>query len=66
MGNKVGQQLNLICQDNQVDMKESLMNVDLQELFGLSYDQFLKFEQNAVKQALENGAEIKNLDTFYK
>lgn len=47
-------------------MKEALMKVDLQELFGLSYDQFLKFEQNAVKQALENGAEIKNLDTFYK
>lgn len=66
MGNKVGQQLNLICQDNQVDMKEALMKVDLQELFGLSYDQFLKFEQNAVKQALENGAVIKNLDTFYK
>lgn len=38
MGNKVGQQLNLICQDNQVDMKEALMKVDLQELFGLSYD----------------------------
>ena len=62
----LGRQLSLIYQDNRVDKEEALMKVDLQELFGLSYDQFLKFEQNAVKQALENGAEIKNLDTFYK
>lgn len=58
-------QLCLIYQDNKVDKDESLMKVDLQELFGLSYDQFLKFERKAIEQALKNGADIKNLDTFY-
>lgn|GEM_PF-883926 len=57
-------QLALIYQDNQVNTQESLMKVDLQELFGLSYDQFLKFERKALEQALCNGADIKNLDTF--
>ncbi len=59
-------QLELIYQDNHVDRRESLMKVELQELFGLSYDQFLKFEQKAVEDALKNGADIKDLDTFYK
>ena len=58
-------QLELIYKDNKVDRNESLMKVDLQELFGLSYDQFLSFEKKAVKQALDNGADIKDLDTFY-
>lgn len=58
-------QLSLIYQDNKVDNVESLMKVDLQELFGLSYDQFLMFERKAVEQALRNGADIMNLDTFY-
>ena len=42
------------------------MKVDLQELFGLSYDQFLLFEQEAVEYALKQGADITNLDTFYR
>ena len=58
-------QLKLIYQDKQVDHQESLMKVELQELFGLGYDQFLKFERKAVEQALRNGADINNLDTFY-
>ena len=59
-------QLELIYQDKQVDSNESVMKVDLQELFGLSYDQFLQFEHMAVEQALKNGADIKDLDTFYR
>ena len=51
-------QLEFIYQDNQVNTQESLMKVDLQELFGLSYDQFLKFERKALEQALCNGADI--------
>jgi hypothetical protein len=58
-------QLELIYQDKQVDSHESLMKVELQELFGLSYDQFLFFERKAVEQALKNGAKINDLDTFY-
>lgn len=59
-------QLELIYQDKQVDSNESVMKVDLQELFGLSYDRFLQFEHMAVEQALKNGADIKDLDTFYR
>ena len=59
------QQLELIYQDKQVDQRESMMKVELQELFGLSYDQFLQIEQEAVETALRNGANIKDLDTFY-
>lgn len=59
-------QLELIYQDKLVDQRESLMKVDLQELFGLSYDQFLMFERKAVEDAMMNGADIKDLDTFYK
>ena len=56
----------LIYTDKIVDKEESAMKVDLQELFGLSYDQFLLFEQEAVEQALKHGADITNLDTFYR
>ena len=59
-------QLELIYQDKQVDRRESMMKVELQELFGLSYDQFLSFEHRAVEQALKNGADINDLDTFYR
>lgn len=56
----------LIYQDKTVDKNEAAMKVDLQELFGLSYDQFLLFEQEAVEHALKQGADITNLDTFYR
>ncbi len=58
-------QLELIYRDKKVDHHESAMKVELQELFGLSYDQFLRFERKAVEQALKNGANINDLDTFY-
>lgn len=56
----------LIYLDKTVDNNEAAMKVDLQELFGLSYDQFLLFEQEAVEYALKQGADITNLDTFYR
>lgn len=56
----------LIYSDKVVDKSEAAMKVDLQELFGLSYDQFLSFEQEAVEYALKRGADISNLDTFYR
>lgn len=58
-------QLELIYLDKRVDRQESMMKVELQELFGLSYDQFLLLEQEAAETALKNGADIKDLDTFY-
>jgi len=60
-------QLELIyLDDNKVDEKEALHKVDLQELFDLGYDQFLKFSNYADKLALEKGANISDLDTFLK
>ena len=60
-------QLELIyLDDNKIDQKEALHKVDLQELFDLGYDQFLKFSNYADKLALEKGANISDLDTFLK
>lgn len=62
----LSKQLKLIYLDNKVDKSEASMKVDLQSLFGLSYDEFLSFEQEAVEEALKKGANISDLDTFYK
>jgi hypothetical protein len=60
-------QLELIyLDDNKIDQKEALHKVDLQELFDLGYDQFLKFSNYADKLALDRGANISDLDTFLK
>lgn len=59
-------QLDMIYSDDNVDKNEELKKVDLQELFGLSYDQFLKYDSISVKSALDGGASLKDLDTFYK
>ena len=63
--NILRREFELIYQDKTVDKNEAAMKVDLQELFGLSYDQFLIFEQEAVEYALKQGADVTNLDTFY-
>ena len=62
----LSEQLRRIYLDNKVDKSEACMKVDLQALFGLSYDEFLSFEQEAVEEALKSGAELSNLDTFYR
>lgn len=64
--NILHKEFELIYSDKVVDKKEAAMKVDLQELFGLSYDQFLLFEQETIEHALKNGADITNLDTFYR
>ena len=62
----LSEQLKRIYLDNKVDKSEACMKVDLQALFGLSYDEFLSFEQEAVEEALKRGADLSNLDTFYR
>ena len=64
--NILRREFELIYLDKNVDNDEAAMKVDLQELFGLSYDQFLLFEQEAVEYALKQGADVTNLDTFYR
>jgi hypothetical protein len=52
--------------DNKIDGNESSFKVDLQELFDLSYDQFLEFIDKEVNEALQRGASLNDLDTVYK
>ena len=51
-------------QDNQINTEEALQKVELQQLFDLSYDQFLHLSDKAVKEALARGADPMELDTF--
>jgi len=52
--------------DNKIDTVEAIFKVGLQEIFDLSYDQFLDFNKNEVKDALDRGANLRELDTVYK
>jgi hypothetical protein len=52
-----------IYSDNNINMEEAIHNVDLQGLFNLSYDQFDKFKENEIRRAIEQGADITDLDT---
>jgi len=49
--------------DNSINKEETLHNVCLQDLFDLSYDQFDEFKEKEVRKALEQGADITDLDT---
>jgi hypothetical protein len=50
--------------DNHITQSESMEKVALQELFDLSYDQFLEFSNNFDRKALLKRAHIIDLDTF--
>lgn len=49
--------------DNIINKEEAIHNVELQDLFDLSYDQFDEFKEKEVRNALERGADISDLDT---
>lgn len=51
-------QMQHILEDLKVDRTEALFKTDLQQLFDLSYDQFLQFERKAIEEALNKGADI--------
>lgn len=57
------QLMNIHRDDNKIDRDESLYKVGLQELFSISYDQFLEFANEEDFIALEKGADIRDLDT---
>ena len=59
-------QLESMYQDNNINNEEALQKVELQELFNLSYDQFLELSAKAVKAAIDRGADPLDLDTFIK
>ena len=57
-------QLRKLYADNSINREEAVMKTELQELFGLCYDDFLEINNIAAKEALERGADSSQLDTF--
>ncbi len=62
----LNRQFERIYSDNQIDTEEALLKVGLQELFNLSYDQFLDLVNEEVKAALYRGGNLSDLDTVFK
>jgi hypothetical protein len=61
--NILNKQFERIYENNEIDTEEALHKVMLQELFDLSYDQFLGLVDREVKAALQRGAHVFKLDT---
>lgn len=59
-------QLEKMYQDNQISNDEAISKTKLQELFGLSYDEFLDIVNVIARNSLANGANLLELDTFLK
>lgn len=62
----VDKQLHWMFQNAVVDEDEALQKVDLQAMFDVSYDQFLQLSENAVRMAIDAGADPADLDTFIR
>ncbi|MHC5202142.1 hypothetical protein [Myroides sp. LJL119] len=56
------QQFFRMYSDKYIDSKEAITQVNLQIMFDLSYDEFEKFKEQEVIQALIKGADPTNLD----
>jgi hypothetical protein len=61
--NILHQQFEKLYLDNNISEEEAEYSFNLQDMFDLSYDQFDTLKEGEVKRALENGANILNLDT---
>jgi hypothetical protein len=57
------QQFEKLYFDNNISEEEAEYSLNLQEMFGLNYDQFDLLKEEEIKKALERGANILNLDT---
>jgi hypothetical protein len=62
----LNRQFEYLYQDNKIDRMEALQKVHLQDLFDLSYDQFSKLSDKAVKSAISKGADPMDLDIYIK
>lgn len=56
-------QLQKMYADNVIDIDEAIQKTKLQELFGLSYDEFSEYVNIIAREALGRGANLLNLDT---
>ena len=50
--------------DDKIDIEESIHKVNLQEIFGLNYDQFISLTNDLALDSFERGAEWTDLDSF--
>ncbi|WP_304343766.1 hypothetical protein [Chryseobacterium koreense] len=62
----LNKQLRKIYEDKKVDYEEAVYSVSLQELFDLSYDQYEELSEDEIRQAVERGANLDDLDTTLK
>ena len=60
--NILNREFEKLYNDNVIDSKEEIFKVDLQSIFDLSYDQFAKYREIHVFQALNRGANPNSLD----
>ena len=59
----LNRQFERLYSDNQIDRVEEIHHFNLQDIFDLGYDQYDKFKETEVRNALERGADIIDLDT---
>ena len=55
----------MFSNDEKIDTNESIQKVNLQEIFGLSYDEFAELTNEAAIAAWDRGSDIINLDTYF-
>lgn len=58
-------ELQKLYADKVIDKNEALMKVDLQVMFGLSYDEFYEIVNEVAGKALKEGAKLEDLDTVF-
>ncbi|WHF50654.1 hypothetical protein QGN23_09405 [Chryseobacterium gotjawalense] len=58
----LNRQLHKIYEDNVVNSTEALLNVGIQELFDLSYDQYQELSVTEIKKTVDRGAHLDDLD----
>lgn len=58
-------ELEKLYEDKVIDENEALTKVDLQELFGLCYDDFYEIDKVVAKNAVQKGANKKDFGTYF-
>lgn len=56
-------QFSILFLDNKISYKESIYSAELQGLFDLGRDQIEEFKEEFIRKAVEEGADITDLDT---
>ena len=55
----------MFSNDEKIDNDESIQKVNLQEIFGLSYDEFAELTNESAIAAWDRGSDIIDLDTYF-